>query len=330
MVNENSNVNKSAGSIDSKPAVVRVDVPGVDDALDLDAEHVINVGSGRKQIIYLGDRSDGIDLIVTERTVMARSQRAQDRLDALNRDGDDDDCSDADARDDAHANEDDQKLVTDGGQDVREGDIVTVRDEDRRGDAGPWKVESIGDREATLWSCMQPMRHEPVSDLTVVERAEDRTLPHGVPGDADDVDDEDDDQELVTDGGVDGDVTVKRHTEFRDREPREIGIGGRYGTLVNPDASVTVSDGEVTIDITAHGDGGLSETSVQMCTVEILPTTLTRDTAVLRYALDQMDIPADVDRTARRILQLHDYMTEETEEDVGEQTDVTSFGGGEA
>ena len=55
----------------------------------------------------------------------------------------------------------------DGGVDV--GDTVTVRDEDQSDDPGPWKVRHIKDGTAILWSALQPIRREPVDDLTVVE-----------------------------------------------------------------------------------------------------------------------------------------------------------------
>jgi len=48
------------------------------------------------------------------------------------------------------------------------GDVVTVRDEDRSDDPGPWRVEKIEDDTARLWSAYQPLRFEPVGDLNVV------------------------------------------------------------------------------------------------------------------------------------------------------------------
>lgn len=79
MVSNTSEANKTQGTeqID-KSAVVVVEIPGSETGLTLDATHVITNAS--KQIIYLGNRSDGIDFIVTERTVVARSARAEQLL----------------------------------------------------------------------------------------------------------------------------------------------------------------------------------------------------------------------------------------------------------
>lgn len=68
---------------------------------------------------------------------------------------------------------------------VIEDDVVTVRDEDRSADPGPWQVERIENGMAHLWSAWQLPREEPVDDLTIVERAEDTDAPVGVPGDSD-------------------------------------------------------------------------------------------------------------------------------------------------
>ena len=51
---------------------------------------------------------------------------------------------------------------------VEVGDVVTVRDEDRSADPGPWKVRAICGDTATLWSAYQPLREESVGDLNVV------------------------------------------------------------------------------------------------------------------------------------------------------------------
>lgn len=48
------------------------------------------------------------------------------------------------------------------------GDVVTVRDEDRSADPGPWKVRAIENGTARLWSAYEPCRYEPVGDLNVV------------------------------------------------------------------------------------------------------------------------------------------------------------------
>ena len=52
--------------------------------------------------------------------------------------------------------------------DVEVGAVVTVRDEDRSADPGPWKVRRICGDTATLWSAYQPLREEPVDDLNIV------------------------------------------------------------------------------------------------------------------------------------------------------------------
>jgi hypothetical protein len=49
------------------------------------------------------------------------------------------------------------------------GDVVTVRDEDRSRDDGPWEVTKIEDGTAELETVYQPYRYEPVADLNVVE-----------------------------------------------------------------------------------------------------------------------------------------------------------------
>lgn len=209
MTNQDSNQVKQGGSsteqID-KSGVTRIDVPGEGTAI-VDADHVISTSS--KTLIYLGEKSEGIDIIVEQEgsVVTGRSQEGQDALDAASGEESEGDTEDVD---DAHA----------GCVDVQEGDVVTVRGEDRSDDPGPWKVESIeGDRiedpEAKLWSSMQLPRREPVSDLTVVEKAKDRTLPHSVP---DDDSDDSDEKTVMTDGGRDMDqsdddletVTVER------------------------------------------------------------------------------------------------------------------------
>lgn len=72
---------KAGGSSIDKSGTVVVAVPG-HGGITLDTEHVIDVKDGRKQLIYLSEKSYGIDFIVTRRTVTARSQEAQELLDA--------------------------------------------------------------------------------------------------------------------------------------------------------------------------------------------------------------------------------------------------------
>lgn len=51
---------------------------------------------------------------------------------------------------------------------VREGNVVTVRDEDRSSDPGPWTVIDISEDHAELWAAWQETRREPIADLQVV------------------------------------------------------------------------------------------------------------------------------------------------------------------
>ncbi|EMA69017.1 hypothetical protein C461_05282 [Halorubrum aidingense JCM 13560] len=155
----------------------------------IDAVHHFTSGDNRLLHLHIDERAGGIDVTVplcSDKPAYARSDRGREALGI----GTDD-------------QQQERELVADGGHDVEVGDVVTVRDEDRSADPGPWKVKNIdAGGEARLWSAWQKPRYEPVSDLNVVEKAEDTTLPHSVPDWPGD-DDDDDGERLVADGGSD-------------------------------------------------------------------------------------------------------------------------------
>lgn len=163
MTNNNSNSDKSGGvgeQHDEKPALI---VTENGERLIDAAHHVV---SKKKDIVlvYYARRDGGADetLPLHRIETIARS---------------------ATARELAHDTHGESE--TRGNEDVvEEGDVVTVHDEDRAADPGPWKVEDINPVQgvARLWSSMQRLRKEPVEDLNVVEKAKDTSPPVAVPG----------------------------------------------------------------------------------------------------------------------------------------------------
>lgn len=85
MTGSNRDGKKTAESID-KSGIIDIDVPS-GGAITVEAGYIDH--TGRKTIVYMDGRSDGIDFIVTDRSVTGRSDRAQALIDDVSDDSED-------------------------------------------------------------------------------------------------------------------------------------------------------------------------------------------------------------------------------------------------
>lgn len=176
MQDYDSQPRKTPGT-DTKPA--RIVIETTDGTKAYDAEH--HIRNNGWVSICLGSKQDGIDVqIPRERVIEIRRGREHhsDGRDECPRCG-------APVADRPRSVRECKRghlyVEREDGTVVVEGDIVTVRDEDRSSDPGPWKVQSLADGTVELWSATEPLRHEPVEDLNVVETVEDTIPPVAVP-----------------------------------------------------------------------------------------------------------------------------------------------------
>lgn len=185
MTNEDTNPNKGRGTATEPATIVLSDGTAV-------AVHDQFINTDGLLCLYVTPRqSGGIDAKVPMHSVRAivKTMEAARLFNVENAVIDDDLQGDEDVAAPEFTQQDIENLPrlfdpnSESGV-IKEGDIVTVRDEDRSNDSGPWKVKEIRGGEATLWSAWQPIRCESVDDLTVVEKAEDCTPPVSLNGGA--------------------------------------------------------------------------------------------------------------------------------------------------
>lgn len=166
--------------LNDNPARITVE-DGDGDTKTYDVEHHIKSDHGWVSL-YLTRDGSGIDVQVPRERVISiergRKRHSGDGRDECPRCG-------APVRDKPrsvrHCVDGHRYVEREGGTVVAEGDVVTVRGEDRSSDPGPWKVKSVANGiNVELWSATEPHRCEPVEDLTVVETAEETEPPVAV------------------------------------------------------------------------------------------------------------------------------------------------------
>jgi len=259
-------------SID-KSATITIDIPDTSGGVRLKADHVDSTPSS-KTIVYLTGKDDRIDFIVTERCVIARSDRAQRILDEHK---DNADTDKRDGRDEVINAGEDAEIIADGGTIVEFGDIVKHESERCR-------VARTSSSHAVIYSedGSEPETIVPLGDVEAVN------------GDSD--------PEIVTDGGkpVTGQVEDVDHVPF----------GARRTTSVEVTLGIK-SEGCRELVIKQRGTSRVASQLVEY-DGHVIPSTdvVARGPDKIWGVFDAIadEIPDDAERTARRLLRLHSWL----------------------